>query len=173
MLSFAVLAPLIAAGLYYIPNYNFLERWTAYHSALLLQALGMVGTYSVVDGTPRVNEFLIVKECTGIQVVAVFAGILLPLPLIGWRRKLLVLGLVGLGVYGANLARIAIQVWMLYTGLLPWDQAHGELGVLLGIVSVMFLVLLADRFIPQIGDFVYQAEEAARKALLTRLRRER
>ncbi len=27
-------------------------------------------------------------------------------------------------------------------------------------ISVMFLVLLADRFIPEIGDFVYEVEEA-------------
>jgi len=76
--KFAVLAPLIAAGLYYLPNYNFLERWTAYHSALLLRLMGMEGTYGVVNGLPYVNEFQIVTECTGIQVVAIFAGILLP-----------------------------------------------------------------------------------------------
>ncbi len=168
--KFAVLAPLIAASLYYLPNYNFLERLTAYHSALLLRLLGMEGTYGVVNGLPYVNEFQIVTECTGIQVVAVFAGILLPLPLIGWRRKLLVIGLVALSVYAANLVRIALEIWFLYRGILPWEMAHGPVGVLLGIVSVMFLVLLADRFIPQIGDFVFNAEEALRKELISRLR---
>ncbi len=169
--KFAALAPLIAAGLYYLPNYDFLERWTAYHSSLLLPYLGIEGTYRVLGGLPYVNEFQIVTECTGIQVVAVFAGILLPLSLIGWRRKLLVIGLVSAGVYAANLGRIAFEIWLLYKGILPWDMAHGPVGVVLGIVSVMFLVLLADRFIPELGDFVYHAEEAVRKGLMLRLRR--
>ncbi len=69
-----------------------------------------------------------------------------------------------------GLVRIALEIWLLYRGILPWKMAHGPVGVVLGIVSVMFLVLLADRFLPEIGDFVYHAEEAIRKELISRLR---
>ncbi len=79
----------------------------------------------MVKGIPYLNEFQIVTECTGIQVVAVFAGILVPLSAIGWRRKLAVIDLVAASVYAANLLRIALEVWLLYRGILPWDPSTG------------------------------------------------
>lgn len=122
----------------------------------------------MIGADPYVNEFLISLECTGIQVVAVFSGIILPMPRISALRKIIAVSIVALSVYFANLVRIGIEVWMLYNGVLPWDQAHGDLGVLLGIVSVMFLVVLADRFIPEIGDFMMGLEQKIRKKIVKR-----
>jgi len=105
-------------------------------------------------GRAFLNEFEVTQECTGVQVIAVFAGILLPLQGVRWTKKALALGVVAVSVFGANLVRIATQIWLLYVGIFPWEWIHYPGGLILGVISVAFLVVAADYFIPEIGDFV-------------------
>ncbi len=65
------------------------------------------------------------------------------------------LGIVAGSVYLANLGRIALEIWMLYSGLLPWSLAHYPTGLILGVFSVAFLIIAADHFIPEIGDLAF------------------
>ncbi|WP_455367566.1 hypothetical protein [[Eubacterium] cellulosolvens] len=148
--SFAIIAYFI----YYIPNYFFLEWFTAQHSASILTALGLPSLAKAYEGMAFVNEVQIVKQCTGIQVVAVFAGLLIPLPQVGWKVKLQSLALIFFAVYLANVLRIVIELTLLYRGILPWSLAHEPLGTVLGIVSVAIFLITVDRFIPQIGDTI-------------------
>ena len=106
------------------------------------------------------NEFVIDKPCTGIQVIATFAGILLPLPKLRWFKKAIGVILVVVGVYLANIARIVIQLWVYYAGLFDWTAIHGPGGVALGVISVTLLVILLDRFVPEFGDFVFSMLKA-------------
>ncbi len=152
---FGMIATGLSAGLYYLPDYFWLEQITAVHSAWLLNIIGVNGFAWTVDGRAYVNEFWIDRACTGIQVVAVFAGILVALPTVPWRKRLMALLAVAASVYLANILRIALEVWLLYRGILPWELAHYPTGLLLGIVSVTFLVVVADYFIPQIGDYIF------------------
>jgi exosortase/archaeosortase family protein len=145
----------IASALYYIPNYSWLEYATAYHSEQLLRIVGIHATITVTSAGTMLNEFLVDKPCTGIQVVATFAGILIPLPKLSWIRKAMGLVLVTVGVYVANLARIVVQIWVYYAGLFDWTTVHGPGGVALGVISVAALIVLLDRFVPEFGDFVF------------------
>jgi len=143
----------ISWAIYFVPEYFWLEKITADWSAGLLDLMGIVA-YSWVSGSKAfVNEFEISQECTGIQVIGVFAGILIPLPRVGWKRKTLALAVVAASVFGANLIRIALQIWLLYAGIFPWSWIHYPGGLILGVISVAFLLVAADRFIPEIGDF--------------------
>ncbi len=145
----------VASAIYYLPNYAWLEYWTAYHSGLVMQFFGIPAALNVTPSGVLLNEFLVDKPCTGIQVVATFAGILLPLPKLTWRKKAVGLVFVVIGVYLANIARIAIQLWVYYAGLFDWTAIHGPGGVALGIITVTLLVVLLDRFVPEFGDFVF------------------
>lgn len=145
----------IASTIYYVPNYAWLESATAYHSAQVLNFFGVPAAVKVASEGVLLNEFVIDKPCTGIQVVATFAGILLPLPRLAWSRKALGLALVTVGVYLANVVRIVVQLWVYYAGLFDWTVIHGPGGVALGIISVTLLVILLDRFVPEFGDFVF------------------
>lgn len=145
----------IASAIYYLPSYSWLEYWTAYHSELVMRMLGIHATVTVTPSGSLLNEFLVDKPCTGIQVVATFAGILLPLPRLPWFKKALGLVLVTVGVYLANVARIVIQLWVYYAGFWDWTAIHGPGGVALGIISVTLLVILLDHFVPEFGDFVF------------------
>jgi exosortase/archaeosortase family protein len=149
----------LSAGFYYLPNYFVLEKITADHSAILLNWIGIHAVSFVKDGRVFVNEFEIERMCTGIQVTAVFAGILIPFPKIAWRRKATAIASVAIVIYFANIGRIALEVWLLYNGILPWYLAHYPTGLILGIFSVAFLVIVLDHFIPEIGDYAMKATE--------------
>lgn len=145
----------IASAIYYLPNYAWLESATAYHSALVMRFFGMSAIVKVTQAGVQLNQFLVDKPCTGVQVVATFAGILIPLPRLKWVKKVLGLALVVVGVYLANIARIVIQLWVYYAGFFDWTVIHGPGGIALGIVSVTCLVLLLDFLVPEFGDFVF------------------
>jgi exosortase/archaeosortase family protein len=90
-------------------------------------------------------------------VITVFLGILVALPKVTLRKRALAFVVVATSVYFANIGRIAMEIWLLYSGTLPWSLAHYPTGLILGIFSVAFLVVVADHFIPEIGDLAYSA----------------
>ncbi len=149
----------LSASLYYLPNYFILEKITADQSAALLNWIGIPAASRVIEGRAFVNEFEIERMCTGIQVTAIFAGILIPFPKIAWRRKATAIASVAVLIYFANIGRIVLEVWLLYAGILPWYLAHYPTGLILGIFSVAFLVIVLDHFIPEIGDYTIKAVE--------------
>jgi exosortase/archaeosortase family protein len=156
-LPYAIAAATIALSVYYMPNYFFLERATADHAASLLNLLGAnVQTY-IVGQTAFLENIRVVKECTGVQVIAVFLGLLIPLPGASWRMKLLTLATATASVYVANVLRIALEFWLVYNGVLPWSLAHYPMSLLLGIIGVAILVLVTDRLLPEFGDFLFGA----------------
>ena len=156
---YIVIMAALSAGLYYIPNYFTLEKITADHSAVMLNWIGIPATSLVKDGRAFVNEFEIERMCTGVQVTAIFAGILIPFPRIAWKRKLIAIVSVAVLIYFANIGRIALEIWLLYAGILPWYLAHYPTGLILGVFSVAFLVVVLDHFIPEIGDYTTKATE--------------
>jgi len=159
VVRYLTIAAALSVALYYLPNYFVLEKITADHSAALLNWIGIPAASWVKNGRAFVNEFEIERMCTGVQVVAVFAGILVPLPQVAWRRKLVAITSVAVLVYLANIARIALEVSLLYKGILPWSLAHYPTGLILGVFSVTFLVIVLDLFIPEIGDYAIKAAE--------------
>ncbi|MDI9644718.1 MAG: archaeosortase/exosortase family protein [Candidatus Verstraetearchaeota archaeon] len=147
-------ATAIVLSVYYLPNYFFLEKATADHAATLLSLLGTDASVTVDGQAVLLSGVRIVKDCTGIQAMAVFLGLLLPIPGAPWRRKGLTILLVVALVYVANLARIALEFWLLRNGILPWSLAHYPLSLLLGVSGVAFLVLVTDRLMPEFGGFL-------------------
>jgi len=153
-LVYATAFAALALVIYYMPDYSILEAMTAEHSAGILNAIGVSADSTVVGKNAYVNNVQIVRECTGIQVIAVFAGLLFPLPRIGWQVKVKAIAILGFAVYIANVMRVVVELWLLYAGILPWSMAHEPLGAILGVVTVFLFFLISDRFIPQIGEFL-------------------
>jgi exosortase/archaeosortase family protein len=145
----------IALALYYIPNYFFYENLTAEHSAFLMQLIGIKATVWYQGNRVFLNEFEIQRMCTGVQVIAVFLGIIVAIPKVAIKKRLVAFGIVAVSVYLTNLGRIALEIWLLYNGILPWSLAHYPTGLILGVFAVAFLIVLADHFIPEIGDLAF------------------
>jgi exosortase/archaeosortase family protein len=162
---------ILAFTIYLLPDYSILEAMIAEHSAGILNAIGISAESLVVGNAAYVNNVQIVRECTGIQVVAVFAGLLLPLPAVSWQTKVKAIVVLGFAVYIANVVRVAIELWFLYSGLLPWSLAHGPLGTVLGVVTVFIFFLVSDKFIPQIGVFLGDVADWVSDRLRTILRK--
>lgn len=161
---FAGMASAIALALYYIPNYFLLEKLTAEHSAVLMELIGIKATVWAQGDRVFLNEFEIERVCTGVQVITVFLGVLVALPKAAIKKRILAFVAVATSVYFANIGRIALEIWLLYTGILPWSLAHYPTGLMLGIFSVAFLVIVADHFIPEIGDLAFSALDGLRRA---------
>ncbi len=145
----------IALAVYYLPNYFFLEKATAEHSAILMQIIGIQSTVWYQGDRVFLNQFEILRMCTGVQVIAVFLGIIIAMPKVALKKRLMAFGVVAVSIYLANVGRIALEIWLLYSGMLPWSLAHYPTGLILGVFAVAFLIVVADHFIPEIGDLAF------------------
>jgi exosortase/archaeosortase family protein len=159
---FMVIASTIAIVLYYLPNYYLYEKLVAENSAILMQLIGIKSTIWTEGNRVFLNEFEIQRMCTGVQVMAVFLGILVAVPKVALKKRILVFSVVAVSVHIANIGRIAFEIWLVYNGILPWSLVHYPTGLILGIFSVAFLIVAADYFIPQIGDMAFSLIDGPR-----------
>jgi len=155
IIPYVAAAALIISIIYYLPNYLFLERATADHTAFLLNSLGMSVQTKVIGKNVFLANIKIVKDCTGVQVIAVFFGMIIPIPKAPLKKKFLTLVIISTLLYVANVLRVVLEFCLVYLNILPWSLAHYPLSLLLGIVGVSILVFVADRLLPEFGDFLF------------------
>jgi exosortase/archaeosortase family protein len=151
-LSLAIVIMLIV---YYVPNYYFLESAIATHSSTILGLVGMSAPVRFADGVAYVGNYAVIRDCTGVQVLAVFLGIILPLPGSFWRKKLVSLAVLGGLLYGANLFRVILEYYLVEANILPWSLAHYPMSLVLGVFGVFFLVLINNRVLPEFGEYLF------------------
>lgn len=120
-----------------------------------MQLIGIKSTVWTQGNQVFLNEFEIQRMCTGVQVMTVFFGLIVAVPKVAWKKRILAFSLVAVTVHLANIGRIAFEIWLVYNGILPWSLVHYPTGLLLGIFSVAILIVAADYFIPQIGDLAF------------------
>ncbi|UCE44203.1 MAG: archaeosortase/exosortase family protein [Candidatus Bathyarchaeota archaeon] len=161
--SYLLAAVTIVLIIYYLPNYFFLEEATAHHTAFLLNIVGVDVQSKVVGNRAFVDQIRIVKDCTGIQVLAVFLGLILPLPNASLKKKALALLILSGILYVANILRITLEFWLVYFNVLPWILAHYPLSLVLGVVGVFLLVLVADCLLPEFGELLYQIARCVKR----------
>ena len=165
LLLYLAIAIIVTVLVYFLPEPFFLAIPTAWSSAALLNAVAVPATMAVdwAQGAVFVNGlsfgYQIIRDCTGIQVIAVFAGLILPLPRGTWSRKALSLLVVSILLFVANVLRVVYEIWLVYWGILPWELAHYPMSFVLGVVGVFVLCLVAiwllPGFIETFEDFLY------------------
>ena len=154
ILIYLLLVFVIVFVIYYLPDYHFLEIWIANQSSFILNTIGVPTQINLIGNGVYINEIQVVRDCTGIQVIAVFAGLLLPVPKALWRKKVAVIILISLFVYFANLLRVVLEYWLLAERILPWSLAHYPMSFVLGVFGVVVLVILTDKIMPEFVDFI-------------------
>jgi exosortase/archaeosortase family protein len=162
---YLAIAIIVTVVVYFLPEPFFLAIPTAWCSAALLNLFAVPATMVVewTQGAVFVRGlsfgYQIVRDCTGIQVIAVFAGLILPLPRGTWSRKALSLLVVSVLLFVANVLRVVYEIWLVYWGILPWELAHYPMSFVLGVVGVFVLCLVAiwllPGFIETFEDFLY------------------
>jgi len=78
--QYVALASLIALVLYYLPDYYLYEKIVAENSAALMQVMGIRSTIWTHGDQVFLNQFEVQRMCTGVQVMAVFLGIIVAVP---------------------------------------------------------------------------------------------
>jgi exosortase/archaeosortase family protein len=160
--QYLAVASTIAIAVYYLPNYYLYEKVVAENSAALMQFIGIKPTVWTHGSQVFLNQFEIQRMCTGVQVMAVFLGIIAAVPKVPLRNRILAFTVVVVSVHLANIGRIAFEIWLVYNGILPWSLVHYPTGLILGVFSVAFLIVAADYFIPQIGDMAFSLVDGFR-----------
>lgn len=155
LVIYVSLAVLITLVVYYIPSYYFLKSSIASISSFILSFLGVNAPSNNIAGSVFLGSYEIVRDCTGIQVIAVFLGLILPLPKTSWAKKIYSFIVLGALLYAANLFRVVLEYWLVENGVLPWSLAHYPLSFVLGIVGVFFLVVVNNIMMPEFGDYIY------------------
>ncbi len=164
LILYLVIAIIITLLVYFLPEPFFLAIPTAYCSASMLSAISVpsIPVVDWVNGAVFVSgigfQYQIIRDCTGIQVIAVFAGLILPLPRGTWRRKGLSIAVVSILLFTANVLRVVYEIWLVYWGIMTWEMAHFPMSFVLGVVGVFVLCLVAiwlmPGFIETFEDFI-------------------
>ena len=166
LVLYLCIAIIVTVIVYFAPQPFILAIPTASLSAVMLNWLGVPAVMvvdwlnaAVIVAVAGFQDFQIVRECTGIQVIAVFAGLILPLPRGTWRRKIFAVIVVTIMLFIANVLRVVYEVWLVYWGILPWELAHYPMSFVLGVVGVFILCIVAivmvPGFIETFEDMIY------------------
>ncbi|MFW9831850.1 MAG: hypothetical protein ACFFD8_08745 [Candidatus Thorarchaeota archaeon] len=166
LVLYLCIAIIVTFLVYFLPEPFFLAIPTAYASSVLLTWIGVPSiilidwiNQAVFVAVISFQQFHIVRECTGIQVIAVFIGLILPLPRGTWFRKFLAIGVVIIMLFVANVLRVVYEIWLVFWGILPWELAHYPMSFVLGVVGVFILcivaIILVPGFIETFEDMIY------------------
>lgn len=147
----------IALAIYYLPDYTFLEELTAKYSAGLSGLFGVHVHRQHVQGSVVLNGFRIVKDCTGVQVLAFLAGLLLPARNVPAVKKALMLSTASSGLLVTNAFRIAVQIVTYHLGILQWMIAHDVFGWIASVMVMFTLVVTYARLVPEFEEFLLVA----------------
>lgn len=147
-----------------------LERFIAGASSTSLRALGFSSDWGVhggeawlsLHGGAREVSVAIVRECTGIHVFAIFAGLVLPVRGGLWLRKSLSLFLAGSMLAALNLSRVVLTVLLTAFDVPPFawvftsptvETYHYPLSFIYGLLGVALLVAAIGRWtLPELGE---------------------
>jgi len=160
---------IIAACFEFVPS-GWLERYSAGASSKALRILGFSSSWGVqgdeaylsMIGGVRDVSVTIIRECTGIHVFAIFAGLVLPVKGGLWLRKALSLAVAGLFLLVLNVSRVMLTVLLTAYDVPPFvwiftnptiETYHYPLSFLYGLLGVAILVVVISRWtLPELGD---------------------
>jgi len=158
----------------------WLEQLTASASSKVLSALGLISHWFVNNGVAYVQvaggvrniTIEIVRECTGIHVIAIYMGLVLPVKSI-WKKKILAITLASVMLFFLNITRVCLTIGLTFFEVFPFylifqnptvETYHYPLSLLYGIFGVFLLIVSTDQLvIPELGDALVEVLMAMRK----------
>ncbi len=159
----------IAACFEFVPSRG-LERFSAEASSNALRILGFSSSWGVQGGEAYLSmvggvrdvSVTIIRECTGIHVFAIFAGLVLPVKGGLWLRKALSLAVAGFFLLFLNVTRVMLTVLLTAYDVPPFvwiftnptvETYHYSLSFIYGLLGVAILVVVISRWtLPELGD---------------------
>jgi len=151
------LAGLIYFGLEHSILGDWLLKTVAEHSASTLNLI-MGDTYLVIEaGRHNVvyhGEYVvtIIFACTALQAMVIFIGMIVALPKVDLKRKVIGLLITLLPIYILNLLRNAMVGWLIGEDITDFNMAHNVLSKAGALVTLIVLLFLLIKIIPEIFD---------------------
>jgi len=174
VLKYFLAVALISIIVNLLPSY-WLEEITANVSSIIFSYLGLVSSWfsnemnayiQVGDGVKTLT-IGIIRECTGIHVIAIFIGLVLPLKRGEPKRKLLAILLASAILFLLNITRVLLTIGLIFFEVFPFsiiflnptvETFHYPLSYLYGVFGVFLLIISIDRLVlPELGDALVDA----------------
>jgi len=95
----------------------------------------------------------LIFACTAVQSMVLFVGLILPLPKVGLKRKVIGLAITVVPVYFLNLVRNALVIYL--TGIYGDDFfsiAHNVIAKILSLIALIILLFIIIKIIPEVFD---------------------
>jgi len=157
---FLFTALVVAVPLLCWPYTGPLQRLVTLQGAALLRFFGLPATSRGLSIFLPGFELVITRECTAIEALAVFTGVILATPA-RWSKKLPVLLLVFFLLYIGNLFRLVVVGWFAYSGVTTLEFAHGVVGYPLSLGGVLLFSYTTFRLLPESLDSLHNLVDIA------------
>lgn len=149
----AAFAGLIYSGIELSPIQMWLRETVASQSGMVLDIF--------VDNVAVDSIFIswesalinLIFACTAVQSMVLFVGIILPLPKVELKRKLIGLAITVIPVYLLNLVRNALVVFLTgFYGDEFFSIAHNVIAKILSLIALIILLFILIKLIPEVFD---------------------
>lgn len=147
---YIVKASLIAGLIYVLALVLPVEQWTSQVTAAVLTLCGIPAHYHYQYGHVYVEYLQISIDCTAMEVIAIFAGLVTAADAALKNRVIFTVFYSGT-VFVANIFRISIVYLLLEKGV-PWWLAHDLFSGGLAILAGMLFLVLSEPVIPYITE---------------------
>lgn len=164
LIIFAIGTPLISILIYFSHDWVWLHEIVIKQTVFFMNLLTEMGAeavynpygsyywYFVIPGKPNIG---FETFCTGIQAIAIFAGIIISIPHSKdpitskniWWRKLKALIISSIIFYVVNIIRMVIQLYLYYIGY-AWDDIHYSISAASSFIAAI-IILLLHKWIPE------------------------
>jgi exosortase/archaeosortase family protein len=161
----------------WIPS-TWIELMTAQISSEALNLLGLTSEYGIryswvwmtLKGGSRDVQVYIIRECTAFHVWGILMGLILPLQVQDWDRKLKAVIFGGSLVFLMNITRVMITVYLTGYDVPPFswfftnptvETYHYPVSFTYGVIGIAIVVSLINAYIlPELGDFLVDLTDA-------------
>ena len=160
----------LVMGLFSFVPMGWLERATAQASSYVLSVTGHVSSWNVnggwvqltLEGATGSVTVTIIRECTGINVIAVIWGLIIPLSNVDVQRKLVNTLFSGMVLFAMNVSRIILTVYLTGFSVPPFswfltnpsvEVFHYPISFAYGVIGVALLILILNMWtLPELGE---------------------
>jgi exosortase/archaeosortase family protein len=157
---------------------KWIELLTARLSVWALNMLGLNSEYGInnswvwmtLTGGARDVKVYIIRECTAFHVWGILLGLILPLQVTDWGRKLKAVIFGGVLVFIMNITRIMVTVYLTGYDVPPFswfftnptvETYHYPVSFAYGVIGIAIVISLINAYIlPELGDFLVELPDA-------------
>lgn len=116
---------------------------------LIIGNAGVNGTSIYLDGSYVVT---IIFACTAIQAMVIFVGMIVALPKVRIKRKIIGLSITIIPIYILNLFRNAMVAFLVGKNITDFNIAHNLISKTGALLTLIILLVILIKLIPEIFD---------------------